>query len=230
MRLLKAEEIECKIATINAKGVQLLLYKTARTDMDLLDEEFGPMNWKCSYQEIKGNLYCTIEIYDKEKGEWIAKQDCGIESAFGDKEKGEASDAFKRSGFKVGIGRELYSSPFIWVSADKVKIDTEKKKCYENFDVASIDYDENRKIKSLAITDSKGVVVYSYGTNVKTPKTSVKTPQTNDLDDLKKSAVECGVNLEKLAVYLKKNSIDDLSKEDLENAISKKKARANVNG
>ena len=34
-RDLRADEIECKIATANGKGVSLLLYKTARTDMQI---------------------------------------------------------------------------------------------------------------------------------------------------------------------------------------------------
>ena len=132
-RPLKADEIECKVSMVRENGIQLLLYKTARTDMTLLDETIGAYNWKCSYQEIKGNMYCTISIYDEDKKEWIDKQDCGVESAFGDKEKGEASDAFKRAGFKVGIGRELYSSPFIWIGADKCTI--KDKACKDIFRV-----------------------------------------------------------------------------------------------
>ena len=59
-RDLKANEIECKVSTINEDGLTLLLYKTARTDMQLLDETVGPYNWKCDYKEIKNNMYCGI--------------------------------------------------------------------------------------------------------------------------------------------------------------------------
>ena len=52
--------------------------------------------------------------------QWIAKTDCGVES-FAEKEKGEASDAFKRAGFNVGIGRELYTKIFIFVPCETVK-------------------------------------------------------------------------------------------------------------
>ena len=38
IRLLKADEIECRIATINEKGLSLLLYKDARVDQRILDE------------------------------------------------------------------------------------------------------------------------------------------------------------------------------------------------
>lgn len=121
IRDLTSDEIECKIALVKPNGCQLLLYKTARTDAKLLDETFGEMNWQCSFEEVKGNMYCTISVWDDNKKQWISKQDCGVESAFGDKEKGEASDSFKRAGFKWGIGVELYNSPFIWIPADKCK-------------------------------------------------------------------------------------------------------------
>lgn len=138
MRNLKEDEIECKIATIKKdKGLTLLLYKTARTDMLILDETFGQMNWQCEYKEIKGNMYCGISVYDKEKCQWVSKWDCGVESAFGDKQKGEASDAFKRAGFKWGIGIELYTAPFIWIPNKLCNI-TSDGKCYDKFDVERI--------------------------------------------------------------------------------------------
>lgn len=164
-RDLTEKEIECKIATINEKGLTLLLYKTARTDMQLLDEIVGGYNWKCEYQEIKGNMYCGLSIYDEDKKEWITKWDCGVESAFGDKEKGEASDAFKRAGFKWGIGRELYTSPFIWIGNDKCNIQKRNDKfiCYDKFEVGKIQI-TNGEITGLAIkntTTNNRVYVYA---------------------------------------------------------------------
>lgn len=166
-RELKSNEIECKISQINAKGLSLLLYKTARTDMQLLDETVGAYNWKCEYEEIKGNLYCGISIYDEDKKEWITKWDCGVESAFGDKEKGEASDSFKRAGFKWGIGRELYTSPFIYISADKCNIQIKKDKyvCYDKFIVEAIQI-KDEEITGLAIKNTitnKRVFYYKKG-------------------------------------------------------------------
>lgn len=164
-RDLVEDEIECKISTIKEKGLSLLLYKTARTDMQLLDETVGAYNWQCNYEEVKGNMYCTISIYDKEKQQWISKQDCGVESAFGDKEKGEASDAFKRAGFKWGIGIELYTSPFIWISSDKCNIKSidGKVSCNDKFIVEKIKT-ENKQIVGLAIkneTTNTRVFVYN---------------------------------------------------------------------
>lgn len=117
MRPLRADEIEVRVGQVYEKGVSMLLYKNARTDMQMLDETFGAMNWQKDYKEIKGNLYCGIGVWDEVKGEWVWKWDCGTESNT-EKEKGEASDAMKRACFNVGggIGRELYTAPFIWLS------------------------------------------------------------------------------------------------------------------
>lgn len=156
IRDLTEKEIECKISTIKeCKGLTLLLYKTARTDMAILDETFGAMNWQCEYKDIKGNMYCGISVFDDNKKQWVTKWDCGIESAYGDKEKGEASDAFKRAGFKWGIGVELYTAPFIWITADKCNIVSGGKspKCFDKFIVEKIQI-QNKEITGLSIKNS----------------------------------------------------------------------------
>lgn len=162
VRDLKKDEIECKVSTISkGKGLTLLLYKTARTDILILDETFGQMNWQCEYREIKGNMYCGISVFDAEKNQWVTKWDCGVESAFGDKQKGEASDAFKRAGFKWGIGIELYTAPFIWIPKELCNI-TDGAKCYDKFVVEKI-ATENKIIEGLAIrniTTGKRVFVW----------------------------------------------------------------------
>lgn len=184
MRLLKANEIEVKIKQVKQNGLVALLYKTARTDMDIMDEEFGPENWQCAYEEIKGNLYCKIGVLATGRDDWVWKQDCGIESredGEGNEKKGEASDAFKRAGFKWGIGRELYTAPFIWISADHVEIKQfgQKYTCNEKFSVKEIKYNDNREIIALEIVNSKGRVVYTFGTKtpVKTEKIAPKTKE-----------------------------------------------------
>ena len=131
IRLLNADEIECRIAVINEKGLSLLLYKDARVDQRILDETFGMFGWKRSHQSIDGNLYCTVEIRDRETGEWIAKQDVGT-TGYAEKEKSQASDSFKRACFNWGIGRELYSAPFIWIPASKVQIQKKENRFYCN--------------------------------------------------------------------------------------------------
>lgn len=169
IRLLRADEIECRIAMINEKGLSLLLYKDARVDQKILDETFGIFGWKRSHQCIDGNLYCTVEILDKDSGEWIAKQDVGTMSC-SEKEKGQASDSFKRACFNWGIGRELYTAPFIWIPAGKADIQSkdtgnrnqEKKYyCYERFSVGSIEYNDSKEISALVVVNSKGEAVYA---------------------------------------------------------------------
>lgn len=158
-RLLEADEIECKVKKVDKNGAVVLLYKTARTDMDLLDEAVGPENWDCDYKEVKGNLYCGIGINTGD-GYHVWKWDCGTESREddeGNQKKGEASDAFKRAGFKWGIGRELYTAPKISISADKVNIieDKGRYRTYDTFSVEKIAYDERRNISGIAIRNDK---------------------------------------------------------------------------
>ena len=120
-RNLKANEIDCRIATIKTNGLSLLLYKDARVDQNILDETVGPYNWRRDHSLINGNLFCTVSLYDSEKQEWVSKQDVGTES-YTEKEKGQDSDSFKRACFNWGIGRELYTAPFIWIPSDKCDI------------------------------------------------------------------------------------------------------------
>lgn len=164
IRLLRADEIECRVGTINEKGLSLLLFKDARVDQKILDEVFTPFGWRRTHQEIGGNLYCTVDIWDPGKQQWVSKQDVGTMS-FTEKEKGQASDSFKRACFNIGIGRELYTAPFIWVPAEKAKIQTKEGKYYtaEQFSVAEIGYNDNREINRLKICDGHRKAVYAMG-------------------------------------------------------------------
>ena len=121
-RKLNADEIDVRIGTSKKNdnreivGASYLLYKDARVDMALLDEEVGAMNWQRKHEFKDGKLYCSVGIYDEDKEQWIWKEDVGTES-MSEAEKGQASDSFKRACFNWGIGRELYTAPFIWISA-----------------------------------------------------------------------------------------------------------------
>ncbi len=161
IRLLRADEIECRVSTINEKGLSLFLFKDARVDQRILDETFTPFGWKRTHQCIDGNLYCTVEIWDEEKGQWIAKQDVGTTS-YSEKEKGQASDSFKRACFNWGLGRELYTAPFIWVPATKVNIQRQGDRYTTNnkFFVHSIGYNHQREISALVIINQNGQKVF----------------------------------------------------------------------
>lgn len=121
-RDLRADEVDARISTVSEKGISLLLYKDARCDMRILDEIVGSENWQREHYECKGNLFCRVGIKMPDWNDWVWKSDCGTES-YTEKEKGEASDSFKRACFNWGIGRELYTAPFIWIKAgDGVEI------------------------------------------------------------------------------------------------------------
>ena len=148
-RLLKAEEIEIKIKQATEKGVVALVYKTSRVDMDILDETVGAENWADDYKEIHGNLYCGIGIRSAPNEPFVWKWDCGVESRedAGNEKKGEASDAFKRAGVKWGIGRELYTAPFIFLNVPTQKNGTGYRPAnpYAKYDVAEVEYDNARR-------------------------------------------------------------------------------------
>lgn len=172
IRHLEKEEIECRVSQIkdykkngkDAAFCQLLLYKDARVDQRLLDETFGPFNWKREHHLIGDRLYCTVSVWDSEKKEWISKQDVGTES-YTEKEKGQASDSFKRACFNWGIGRELYSAPqiTIFLEDDEWKHNNKGALVLNRitFEVARIEHDKAGNISYLEIKDNKGVVRFS---------------------------------------------------------------------
>lgn len=168
-RDLTAEEIEVRVQSIKVQngkptGAILLLYKNARCDMNILDEEVGSENWQRDHYECKGNMYCRVGIYCKtkdDKYQWVWKSDCGVESNT-EAQKGEASDSFKRACTNFGIGRELYTSPFIWIPAEAFKhYDTGRKDRNGNpifatndrFAVEKIRI-ENKKITGISIINT----------------------------------------------------------------------------
>lgn len=192
-RTLKAEEIDCRISQIEKTWCTLLLYKDARVDMNVLDESVGAMNWQKHYSRENAN--CIVSIWDKEKEQWIEKEDTGTES-FSQAEKGLASDSFKRACFNWGIGRELYTAPTIFIYPRKdmggiTKPDEESKEFFMNtkgnyttktrFYVDYIDYDENRNIKDLIIRDHKGNIRFE---ELSEEYTKIKNKEFMKLRDL----------------------------------------------
>ncbi len=222
IRKLKAEEIEVKVKQITAKGCLLLLFKTARVDMQILDETYTPMNWQCDYKVVNNNLYCGIGI--KTNNEWVWKWDCGIESkedGEGNEAKGEASDAFKRAGFKVGIGRELYTTPFLWASVETV-LDGQKyqlKNKYQKFYVDKISYDGNN-ICYIKILDDKNNKIIEWGLN-----------KVLDFKEFKQALLDC-ISFNELKFLWEnnhKNFTIESEKKELENIKNAKKIELSQN-
>ena len=197
-RTLFPDEIEVRVQqAIESKGTPhaiLLLYKNARVDMDLLDEHFGCLGWQREHTFKNNRNYCKVSVYDKDHDRWVSKEDVGVESNT-EEVKGEASDSFKRACVNLGIGRELYTAPsmFIELRADEAtengvdKYGNKKYKCksWVSFKVTNIEYDEKRSIKSITIVDRNGNVRYpqnsstQYRSTTQSTTASPQKPQIN---------------------------------------------------
>jgi len=164
---LSISDIDFRIQSINNGGyATILAYKDARVDMQRLDEVFGVFGWQRKHDIIDGRLYCSIGVYNSETKEWIWKQDVGTESNT-EKEKGQASDSFKRACFNLGIGRELYDYPIIQVKLNDTEFDKTTKKTTFNFKLKEwkwFSQFENNKLTYLGCKDNNGVVRFQYGT------------------------------------------------------------------
>ena len=162
-RTLRADEVDVRVSRAKDTGVALLLYKDARCDMNILDETVGPFNWQRSHSRENAN--CTVSIWDNDKQQWISKEDTGTESNT-EAEKGLASDSFKRACFNWGIGRELYTAPFIWVSPDKLKTLSKsgnKYVCYDHFKVSSMQVINGRIMQLSIMNMDTKAVCFQYG-------------------------------------------------------------------
>lgn len=231
-RELRADEIECRVSTIKSSGLALLLYKDARCDMNILDEAVGPMNWQRSHNRENAN--CVVSIWDAEKAQWVSKEDTGTES-FTEKEKGLASDSFKRACFNWGIGRELYTAPFIWVSSLHCEIQPKADKkgwlCLDKFYVSNIGYDRERRITSLQIKNRKThQVVYELGWLEEQEEVqqspSGKTEKRKELvtqqqqHHVRKTFEKEGIDECKVLVLYKLEKLEDMSVSQYQNAMS----------
>lgn len=179
-RTLTADEIEVRVGTVGDGKASLLLYKDARCDMAILDETVGPLNWQRHHS--RDNANCIVSIWDDEKKQWIEKEDTGTESNT-EREKGLASDSFKRACVNLGIGRELYTSPRISIKCRTIR-DGNRHKLSNPWEfygckVASIEYDERRQIKQLTIVKD-GSTIYEYPTKSSSIQPSPAAQPTRD--------------------------------------------------
>ena len=210
IRLLQKEDVEVRVAqtTTTSGGVvraNLLIYKNARVDMKILDELYTPMGWKRTHRLIGDRLYCLVEVWDKEKKEWVGKEDVGTESNT-EAEKGQASDSFKRACFNWGIGRELYTAPKVSVElTDKEygKGNDGRIRVWQTFEVSEIGYDtKTRTITTLTIVDRFGNVRFSMGAT-QTEKAPAKKTATKPAPAKKETAKDNASLLPGGADYMK---------------------------
>ena len=218
-RKLRADEIECRVArcfeTANGVGCMCLLYKDARCDMNILDETVGPESWQRKHELVNGNLFCSVGIYTERVAysEWVWKQDVGTESNT-EKEKGQASDSFKRACVNWGIGRELYTAPDIVFWAGEFSVGKNKKPD-DRFIVTDIKYEGNR-IKSVTIMSAK------------TEKT--KTFEANSRENVLRAMIKKAHFSEKSVLeHFGKNSLADLTPEEEGELLHKCKGASNGN-
>lgn len=229
IRPLRANEIEVRPQIVKEGGFTVLLYKDARADMNVLDDTFGPSNWQRRHMVINNNLFCSVLIWDDEKKEWIEKQDVGVPSNT-EKEKGEASDSFKRACTNVGIGRELYTAPFIWIRAQKDEITGSNGKYKLDYKVKihvhRIEYADN-KISFLQLADNDGNVRFTYTMNGQQGAPQQATRQDNGWNEKEIILNELVdfVNIKKIPsdqisglihTNFRKNSTKDLNQKELE--------------
>ncbi|MCM1236940.1 MAG: Rad52/Rad22 family DNA repair protein [Ruminococcus flavefaciens] len=205
--------------------MSLLLYKDARADMKILDEVFGMTGWQRKHEVIGGNLYCTVSIWDGEKKQWISKMDVGTVS-YAEKEKGQASDSFKRACVSLGIGRELYTAPFIWVPASKVNLQKkgDKYSTYDKFSVREIAYNEKREISALSIIKQDGSVVYSLaGEQGRRPSAAEKTApkqENSHVETINRELERTGVALDAVLERYGVSSIAEMSEATYKKAVN----------
>lgn len=232
-RLLRSDEIDCRISTCSEKGISLLLYKDARCDMNILDETVTPLGWQREHKELKGNIYCGVSLRGIKSDEWVTKWDCGKES-YTESEKGESSDSFKRACFNWGIGRELYTAPFMWVNASDLKTlakEGNKWTCRDVFDVAQIEYVE-RKIVYVKIQNQRTKAFIEYGTPAKEVKKTEDVANT-PIDEAKKNVLletmkAKGVGFLQIAERYKLNSIEEMTVDTWMKAMSALKKMKDV--
>lgn len=223
IRLLTAEEIDVRVGAIYKNGITLLLYKDARVDMNILDEIYGPYGWMRKHVKVDDVMFCELLVKDPETGNWISKMDVGTPS-YSEPLKGAASDAFKRAATNLGIGRELYTSPFIWVDINKVTIkdDGTKKSVKDSFSVQSIEFDEvRRNITGLVIVNQDRKVVFQYMESCKQKQPPVSiTITAEQTAQLMAELRRTGISLPGVLRKYKLKQISDMSPELWQKAMT----------
>ena len=213
-RLLRADEIDARVSICTENGTVLLLYKDARCDQNILDETVGAMNWQRHHS--RDNANCIVSIWDGEKKQWIEKEDTGTES-FTEKEKGLASDSFKRACFNWGIGRELYTAPFMFINKKDLKKHEQvngKWTCKDSFKVTDIQYIDE-KIVYVKVMNLRNDREIEFGTpaKVKAEEQKIENSVINavKVKALEKRCINENVDVEFIKTHFKVTSFEELT-------------------
>ena len=197
IRTLKADEIECRPQSVKNNKATLLLYIDSRAATNLLDETYGMENWTIEYKDVAGQIYGRLSIYDTETNRWIYREDTGSPANI-EKEKSLASDILKRTIVRFGV-TELYTTPRIEIPDDG----------YGNsgYKVSEIEYNENREIIHLVITNRFGKEMFRW--NIGKP-ISQPTTQPTSTEEKNDNPVS---NLDALIFFCKQTKTTDNEKE-----------------
>lgn len=237
-RPLRPNEVNVRVQRYTKSGAILLVYKDARTDMNLLDEAVGEKNWKCQY--TNGNRNCTISVWDDDKKEWISKEGVGDAKDGDNYEKSLASDSMKRAGTAWGIGRELYTLTNLfapcktnWDAGKKAYVvDDEDKYKFFNARVTEMEF-ENDVCTRIVILDNDGNVAVSIGGAKKRgrppkkeeppqeapkeePKEEMSADEVSELkDDIMSFIEKTNTNIKSFLNYYGADSLDAMTPEAL---------------
>ena len=230
IRNLNPEEIECRVGKITEQGITLLLYKNARVDQTILDEVFGICGWQRRHNMIGNELYCILSIWDDEKKQWVQKEDVGTESEY-EKAKGAASDSFTRACFNIGMGRELYSAPFIYIPINKVRMSEKngKKSVKDSFSIKNIQTTSDKVITALEIVNQRSEKVYSYQmlqvaavqvTDIDSEKVQVQRISDGEIQILYAELGRTGVTMQQILKRYGISSIQELDQVTYKRALN----------
>ena len=218
---LEIKDIDFRVQSINNGGyATILAYKDARVDMRRLDEALGIENWQRDVKLVNGVLYGGVGIYNKELKDWVWKWDAGTESNT-EKEKGQASDAFKRACFNLGIGRELYNYPIISVKLNVNEINEKNGKKYASWDFKLKEWKwlsqfKDGELSFLAAKDTNGIVRFKWGAYDKAldevESTASGAPTPAPIEDVSPTNVKAPIEDANVGQFLKKDSVEEETK------------------
>ena len=224
-RSLQPEEVEVRIDAISPKSITLVVYITARSAMNLLDELYGPENWdKYTSTEKKSAdtpFYstCRIHVHDGETD--FVREDVGEDAS---SPKAAASDALKRTAMNIVPSlRALYTLPALRVNASALDVELssnpkkeEMKEAvkFRKFKVNAIGFGTSAVglfVKALQIADAEtGDIVLEYTSNTREYRTELSEIQSSKLTELRQKMAEARMSEQQMLDYYGISNLTEL--------------------